>query len=195
MIDLITLIHQCAPNVAPSVLYATIRTESGFNPLALHINGAIRLQRPPKSAAEATAWSSWLIEHGYSVDLGLMQINSRNLASLGLTPMEAFDPCQNVRAGATLLAIGYARAARSQGAGTQALLQAISAYNTGDFHKGFNNGYVWKVVSGGAPGGSPGVTSEPERSLTRPARGRVNSDRPDQPYGAGTAVGGFGVAP
>lgn len=91
MIDLIALIHQCAPTVVPRVLYATIRTESGFNPLALHVNGNLRLQRPSKTAAEADAWSSWLIGHGYSVDMGLMQINSHNLASRRLTPLEAFD--------------------------------------------------------------------------------------------------------
>jgi len=60
-------------------MLAIIRTESGFNPLALHVNGDFRLTAAPRSAAEAAVWANWLIARGYSVDLGLMQINSRNL--------------------------------------------------------------------------------------------------------------------
>ena len=146
MIDLLALVQQCAPTVAPRTLQAIIRTESGFDPLALHVNGNVRLRRSPKTAAEAISWSGWLIGHGYSVDMGLMQINSRNLARFDLTAADAFDPCRNIRAGAAILSENYAWAVRSHGAGGQALLHAISAYNTGTLHGGWRNGYVARVV-------------------------------------------------
>jgi type IV secretion system protein VirB1 len=146
MMDITALIQQCAPTVAPAVVEAIMRTESGFDPLALHLNGGVRLRSPPRTAAQAAAWSQWLIDRGYSVDMGLMQINSGNLASLGLTPADAFDSCQNIRAGATILNRQYRLAARAHGGGTGTLLQAISAYNTGTFKGGFRNGYVGKVV-------------------------------------------------
>jgi len=147
MIDLAGLIHECAPGVAPATIQAIIRTESSFNPLALNVNGNVRLQSQPKTAAQAASWSQWLIDRGYSIDMGLMQINSRNLERLNLTPAEVFDPCQNIRAGATILTADYKRAAKIHGDGTKALLHAISSYNTGTFDRGFRNGYVAKVVS------------------------------------------------
>jgi len=121
MIDLATVMHQCAPSVAPTVLEAIIRTESSFHPLALHVNGNVRLRSAPKSAAQAAAWSTWLIKQGYSIDMGLMQINSHNLASLNLTTEGAFDPCQNVRAGAALLQSQYARARQAGSPGSTAI--------------------------------------------------------------------------
>ena len=146
MMDIAALIQQCAPAVAPTVVEAIMRTESGFDPLSLHINGGVRLRSPPRTAAQAAAWSQWLIDRGYSVDMGLMQINSGNLASLGLTPADAFDSCQNIRAGAAILSRHYKLAARAHGGGTGTLLKAISAYNTGTLNGGFGNGYVGRVV-------------------------------------------------
>jgi len=161
MIDLTGLMQHCAPGVTPTVLQAIIGTESGFDPLALHVNGNVRLRSPPKTAAQAARWSDWLIRHGYSVDMGLMQINSRNLSMLNLTPAGAFDPCRNLRAGAAILTANYAQAARTFGPGTKALLQAISAYNTGTFQGGFRNGYVARVLMNGAK-----VPAAPSLDLT-----------------------------
>jgi type IV secretion system protein VirB1 len=140
------VIRRCAPTVAPATVLAIMRTESGFRPFALNVNGNHRLQRAPRSEAEAISWSTWLIAQGYSVDMGLMQINSRNLTRLKSTPAEIFDPCQNIRAGATILIEQYGRAAAKHGSGNTALLAAISAYNTGNFRDGFRNGYVSKVI-------------------------------------------------
>lgn len=152
MIDLMMLIEQCAPQVAPSTIQAIIRTESNFNPLAINVNGDVRLKSQPRTAAEAAGWSQWLIEHNYSVDMGLMQINSRNLPRLKLTPAEVFDPCRNIQAGAAILQSDYERAAKIHGPGHKALLLAISSYNTGSFERGFRNGYVEKVVKHSAAG-------------------------------------------
>ena len=189
MIDLPTLIHQCAPGVAPTVLQAIMRTESGYNPLALHVNGPVQLRSPPTSVTQAAQWSSWLIRQGYSIDMGLMQINSRNLAPLNLTPASAFDPCQNVRAGAALLSAEYTRARQAGNPANTALLQAISAYNTGSPQAGFRNGYVAKVMSHPpAPElPTPNPTCPPDHCAASRRRGAHRAS----PYTADTAVEGF----
>lgn len=194
MIDLATVMHQCAPSVAPSVLEAIIRTESGFDPLALHINGPMRLRSRPKTAAQAASWSSWLIRQGYSVDMGLMQINSRNLVALDLTPEGAFDPCRNVRAGAALLTTQYNRAKAAGSPGAPALLQALSAYNTGSFQGGFRNGYVAKILMHDFAAGK--VPALDLACLLAHCSPRPSSVRLSVlPYAADTAVGGFGASP
>jgi type IV secretion system protein VirB1 len=162
------LLHQCAPHVSPQTMEAIIRTESGFNPLALHVNGSLRLSSAPHTAAEAAAWAKWLIGQGYSVDLGLMQVNSNNLGRLGMTEADAFDPCQNIQAGARILTENYAKAAQTGGLGTNALLQAISAYNTGNFRDGFRNGYVARVVANSVPS-----RAVPVRDIQPEDRGQI----------------------
>jgi type IV secretion system protein VirB1 len=194
MIDLPNLMQHCAPGVTPSVLQAIIGTESGFDPLALHVNGNVRLRSPPKTAAQAAHWSDWLIRQGYSVDMGLMQINSRNLSVLNLTPAGAFDPCRNIRAGAAILRANYHQAERTFGPGTKALLQAISAYNTGTPQGGFRNGYVARVLMNGS-----NVPAAPSLDLTclliRCAPHKVESAPGLRSATADTEIGGFGVAP
>lgn len=86
--------------------------------------------------------ASYYIGRGFSVDLGLMQINSRNLAALGLPLPMAFDTCSNLHGGAVILTANYLGAAATYGPGLTALQVALSLYNTGTRHKGFNNGYV-----------------------------------------------------
>jgi type IV secretion system protein VirB1 len=141
------LVRQCAPRVAPNTLLAIMHTESRFNPLALHVNGDLQLRYAPRSTAEAIGWSVWLIGHGYSVDMGLMQINSRNLARLRMSVADAFEPCRNIHAAAVILTEQYDLAAQVDENSARALLAAISAYNTGNFHEGFRNGYVSKVLT------------------------------------------------
>lgn len=167
------LIQECAPQVALSTMQAVIRTESGFNPNALNINGGARLARQPSSRREAAAWAQWLISRGYSVDLGLMQINSANLPRLGLTASTVFDPCRNLQAGASILVDNYNRALRESKNSRTALLKAISAYNTGNFHGGFRNGYVARVVR--APAVSPQIVEQDVPPLLLPGAARHKS--------------------
>ena len=77
-----------------------------------------------------------------------MQINSRNLRGLAITIEEAFDPVVNIQAGAKILLRGYRGAIRRYGPGQNALKAALSAYNTGNYEKGFRNGYVAKYFPG-----------------------------------------------
>jgi type IV secretion system protein VirB1 len=137
----------CAPNVAPTTLNAIIQVESGGNPLALHVNGTDQQPPPARDPAEAARMAESYVGKGYSVDVGLMQVNTRNLAATGHSIQQALDPCTNILHGSTILSADYARASRTRGDDPYALLSALSAYNTGDFHRGFDNGYVAQVVS------------------------------------------------
>ena len=73
----------CAPNVAPVTVQAIAQVESGDNPLAVNVNGIGAQPPPAANAQEAVHVAERYIASGYSVDIGLMQVNSRNLAALG----------------------------------------------------------------------------------------------------------------
>lgn len=147
LIAVTALAAQCAPSVAPQTLLAVVRVESGFDPLAIGVNGPKRAQLHPATAAEATAIAMRLIGQGQSIDLGLGQINSKNLSVLGMTISDAFDACRNLAASARVLADGYHRMAPGLGEEQVALQASLSLYNTGDPSRGFHNGYVGKVLT------------------------------------------------
>lgn len=138
------LAAQCAPNIAPQTVAAIVRTESRGNPFALNVNGG---QQPPPAtnAADAAATARRYISAGYSVDLGLSQINSRNMRWLGLTWETVFDPCTNIAALGRVLSQNYQSVKHGREPQT-ALRLALSLYNTGSTSRGFRNGYVAKVV-------------------------------------------------
>lgn len=138
------LASQCAPNVAPQTVAAIVQTESHGRPFALNVNGG--KQPPPQpDAASAAATAQRYIAAGYSVDLGLGQINSRNMRWLGLTWETVFDPCKNIEALGRVLTQNYNGAIVGRDPQT-ALRIALSLYNTGSSSRGFRNGYVAKVV-------------------------------------------------
>ncbi len=141
---LLALASQCAPSVAPETVLAIIQTESSGEPFALNVNGGRQPARQ-SNAGDAAATARRFVASGYSVDLGLGQINSRNMRWLGLTWETVFDPCTNVAALARVLTTNYN--AVSAGRDPQTALRiALSMYNTGSQTRGFRNGYVAKVV-------------------------------------------------
>ncbi|MES2206794.1 MAG: lytic transglycosylase domain-containing protein [Pseudomonadota bacterium] len=151
MLDFLLLTQQCAPHVAPETMAAIVRTESQFQPLAIGINGGARLVRQPATKKEAVITAKSLIGQGYNIDLGLGQVNSSNLAKTSLSIEDAFDPCRNLAASSSILKNNYERARQKQLNSQEALFAALSAYNTGNFSKGFTNGYVQKVVANAEP--------------------------------------------
>ena len=138
------LASQCAPNVAPQTVLAIVYTESRSQPLALNVNGA-KQPAPPKTTADAVAIARQFVAAGYSVDLGLGQINSRNMRRLGLSWDTVFDPCTNIAALGQVLSANFRSVADGRHPQT-ALRLALSMYNTGSPSRGFRNGYVAKVV-------------------------------------------------
>ena len=88
---------RCAPTVAPQTAAAIVLAESDGRPLAINVNG----RSQPVAAtnvADAVATARRYVAAGNSVDLGLGQINSRNMRLLGLTWETIFDPCTNIAA-------------------------------------------------------------------------------------------------
>lgn len=139
------LAAHCAPSVSEATLFAVAKTESGFNPLALHDNTTGTTTDPASiKMAEMTA-TEW-INRGDSVDVGLMQINSYNFSALGITAATALDACVSLSAGAEILSAAYGITAGNTKPEAQvALLLALSKYNTGSPIRGILNGYARRV--------------------------------------------------
>lgn len=145
--SLINLAAVCAPAVEQGALLSIAKVESGFEPLAIGVNGRSPRRLAPASRQQAIETASKLIAAGENIDLGLGQINSKNLSRLGLSVSDVFDPCINLAASAKIFSQGYVRANLSPGQERRALLTALSLYNTGHPQRGFENGYVAKVVN------------------------------------------------
>jgi type IV secretion system protein VirB1 len=155
-LDLLSLLQTCAPEVAPETMAAVVRVESGENPFAIGVVGA-RLKKQPTTLEEAVAAAKRLTELGKNFSVGLAQINRKNLAALGLTTYEqAFDPCENLRAGAKILADCYRRAKKSAPP-ERALTDALSCYYSGNTTRGYQSdpgggpSYVAKVLAAVQP--------------------------------------------
>jgi len=126
----------CAPAVDPVTMAAVVKQESGGQPWVVNNNTtkkSIAFASKPVAVAAAMA----AVGRGESVDMGLAQINSKNLPELGLTVEQVFDPCTNIAAGARILAAGYRR--------TGSLGGALSMYNTGRSDSKIGATYAQKV--------------------------------------------------
>ncbi|MBB3588954.1 lytic transglycosylase domain-containing protein [Sphingomonas sp. BK481] len=164
------LAQQCASEVATEAVVPLVMTESGGDDLSINVNRGPRVRAG--SAAEGAALVRRYMAQGYTVDVGLAQINSANFARLGVSVEQAFDPCTNLRLASSLLQEGYGLASRHY-SGLDAISATYSLYNTGTLTRGFRNGYVgrvWSAASGmgtiqaappipGAPAGATGATS------------------------------------
>lgn len=146
VIDIPQYIHQCVPNIAENTMMAIIKTESKFNPLAIGLNKGVRLMYQPQNLAQAGSWVTYLEKHGYNFDVGITQVNIKNIHKYGYRAIDALDPCLNMKLGGHILQSSYIKALRKSGNKREALYKAISAYNTGNYRSGFHNGYVQKVV-------------------------------------------------
>jgi type IV secretion system protein VirB1 len=148
--NLLALAPACAPAVAPSTLLAVAKVESGFDPFAIGVNGPAPQHLTFADASKAAQTARTLIAEGRNIDLGLSQVNVRNLGWLGLSVEAAFDPCRNLAASAQVLEAGYAKARATEGSEQAAVRVALSYYNTGTDSRGFRNGYVSRVVRAAA---------------------------------------------
>src|SRR5215469_17428315 len=155
------LANKCAPDIPLLTLRALVRAESGFRPYAVSLDyprrtareqgltdGVILLARQPKNWAEARSWTYWFLKRNRSVSIGLSQISTRNVAGLGLTIEQLFDPCANLQASSLLLKRTYRDARVTLGDEQTALYHALSLYNSGSGRIGFENGYVTRVING-----------------------------------------------
>jgi type IV secretion system protein VirB1 len=171
------LAQRCASEVATEAVVPLVVTESGGDDLSININRGPRVRAG--SVAEGAALVRRYMARGYTVDVGLAQINSANFARLGVTVEQAFDPCTNLRLASSLLQEGYGLASRHYG-GLDAISATYSLYNTGTLTRGFRNGYVGRVWSAASGMGTiqvvPTIPGDPPvevaaTSATRPTSG------------------------
>lgn len=142
MIDIALVMSCLTLGADPALIDAIIRTESDWNPSAFHVNGWTGQNYASNDRAEAAVAAKVFVDNGYSVDIGLMQINSANLARFDVSVIDAFDVCTNVKLGEAILLDGIERARSAGHHGEQAVKVGLSYYNTGSATAGFNNGYV-----------------------------------------------------
>lgn len=189
--ELAALALACAPNIHPVTLDALIRHESGARQYAIGVNlKGKALPQQPHDLETASLAAERLIAEGIDFDAGLGQINVRNWAWLGLTSTTVFDPCQNLAAAQTVLSDCYARALKGHRDQQQALRAALSCYNTGNFRRGFANGYVGKVLAQagiqvpalkpvthpGSPSVDPAAAAETGTTASHPAATTAGND-------------------
>ena len=182
MIDL-AMIEQCSFGVHPATVVAIIQAESDVNPLALNINSLARQPKSAQSIHAAAQLAQTYIDAGYSVDMGLMQVNSQHLKRFIATPIQILEPCQNILIGTTILHENYLWAQRSGLEGDAAMRAALSAYNTGNFTNGVTNGYVENVLTG------KDTRSQDAAAARSPARVEFHTGQEaDMPKNANPAV-------
>jgi type IV secretion system protein VirB1 len=150
---------RCAPTAARDTLQAVALTESALHPFALSLNypatvaaynglnnQEVYLSRQPETLDEAIHWTRWFHSHGYTVSIGLMQINSENATRYGVTVRQLFDPCTNVAIGARILGEIYSTTQHSAKPDVSSLMSTFSAYNSGSFTTGSKNEYAATVM-------------------------------------------------
>jgi type IV secretion system protein VirB1 len=135
----LALFLTCAPLISPVTMAAIAQHESAMNPLAVHDN-TTGASYHPRNEVEAIALANSLIASGHSVDLGMGQINSKNLSWLGQTAQTIFKPCFNLNAAQTVL-LGAWKQSGGNLSGT------LSAYNTGKVDSSIGANYAAKVYA------------------------------------------------
>jgi type IV secretion system protein VirB1 len=133
----------CAPNVSAETMAGLVEHESGWHQYAIGDNTA-RRSYFPTTYWDAVELARSLRSEGHNVDAGLAQINDSNWRGYGLDEYTVFDPCRNVRVGGTILGRAYASAVHSFSSPQDALVHALSAYNSGGFYASL--GYANAVI-------------------------------------------------
>lgn len=190
-----SLFAQCAADVAPETLHTLIGVESSRNPYAIAVvypkntKSEDKLHfKQPTSENEAINIINALevppIKHS-SYSVGLMQINSVNFKTYGITKENMFNACKNIEAGAGIFKSCYAEAKKNNPQKTeQELLRiASSCYYSGNETRGFKvekNGtsYVDRI--------NATVAKNYKVPAMKPLTEEDNST--SEPTGAGTAT-------
>ena len=114
----VDIAQSCAPVVQVETLAAIVSLESRFLPFNIRINSGMPLAAQPASKTEAIEVATSLIAEHLDIQIGLGGIGVEELRKLNLSVSDAFDPCLNLKATATLLD-GYYRLALRLGANPQ----------------------------------------------------------------------------
>ncbi|MDK4728963.1 MULTISPECIES: transglycosylase SLT domain-containing protein [Rhizobium] len=123
----VEIAQTCAPMVQVETLAGIVSLESRFQPFAIRINTGPPLATQPASKAEAIEVATSLHADRQDIQIGLGGIGIEALQKLKLSVADAFDPCMNLKATATLLD-GYYRAALRAGDPAQAERVMLQSY-------------------------------------------------------------------
>lgn len=183
MIDFPAIANECARHTAQPIMQAIVRTESSFNPFAIGVVGG-RLERQPRNKEEAVATALALKAKGFNYSMGWSQVNQANLGRYGLTHETVFDPCQNLKTGASIFEECRVRAIKQFGDSDSATRAALSCYYSGNFTRGQQRegnspSYADKVINN-LPAAAkqdsslaiPVISTKPEKTKSR-ADGKV----------------------
>lgn len=152
--DFSTLARSCTPQADLISIAAIVKTESSFRPLALSLNeprsttkhglprGRMWLAHQPQNEQEAVSWSRALLNAGFTLSVGLMQVSTEE----GYSVETLLHPCSNLQIGWSIFEKKYRQAVQQFGPGDHAVRAALSLYNSGSITVGFRNGYVKKVL-------------------------------------------------
>jgi len=135
-------------DVEVSMVHAIIEAESDGRKNAFNVNNWGGKRFEFKSVGDAVVACKVFTQHDYTVDVGLMAINSRNLSRFKLSMAEGFDVCTNIKYGTRIFHENLSRALKGGYEGAQAKKIALSLYNTGSPIRGMENGYVdnvWEI--------------------------------------------------
>ncbi|MBB3643880.1 type IV secretion system protein VirB1 [Rhizobium sp. BK619] len=127
-VTFIDLAQNCAPMVEVRTLAAVISLESRFKPIAIRIRNAPPLERQPASKAEAIELATSLAADHQAIKIGLGGLGTQELLKLKLSISDAFDPCLNLKATATLLNSYYRLALHAGADATQAEKVMLQSY-------------------------------------------------------------------
>lgn len=176
----------CGPLAVPDdVMAHVVQVESARNPFAIGVVGG-RLERQPRTLAEAAATVGMLEREGRNYSVGLAQVNRTHFARLGWSePERGFDVCGNLRAGAEILADCLQRNEGRWG-------DAFSCYYSGNPSTGYAHGYVQKVMASMAGGES--MDTPATRTAALPAIALRVADAPEARGEAGLSRRVVGVA-
>lgn len=140
--DFYALVQQCSPHINPKVAAAIVHTESRFNPFAIGVvGGAVKQPTNINTAVQAVRELS---KAGANYSVGIAQINQSNFAKYGLNESNMFDPCSNLRVGASIFNDCLNLAAKTYPKTTYdgKLRLAASCYYSGNFKGGFRQDFA-----------------------------------------------------
>lgn len=147
MLKVLEFLVQCAPQVSPVLMHALVRRESAFQPFAIGPDSGEAAVQQPKTLLQAVQTARELKAAGRKFSVGLAQIHMRNVESQGLTWEQAFQPCNNLRMGQTILQNFYRTAIKDGYHGIDAIWAALRGYNSGSVHKTISDKYAQAILA------------------------------------------------
>jgi len=91
--DLVTMVLACSLYADNAIPYAMIQTETQNNPLVVTVDGHTKIF---KTIPAAVQYTNTQIGQGKNPEIGLMQISSRWLPTIGAHASDLFRPCKNL---------------------------------------------------------------------------------------------------